>query len=98
MQDAWNRLHECVTRMSERLDFKGSEDKKIFRDSLVDNALELVDMLKCMNITNDAELEKSRKQLEKALFGVSAQELRESADIRKDVKTQVDDILNRMSF
>lgn len=98
MQDAWNRLHECVTRMSERLDFKGGEDKKIFRDSLVDNALELVDMLKCMNITNDAELEKSRKQLEKALFGVSAQELRESADIRKDVKTQVDDILNRMSF
>ena len=37
----------------------------------------------------DAELEKSRKQLEKALFGVSAQELRESADIRKDVTSGV---------
>jgi hypothetical protein len=97
MQDAWGRLHDCVSRMSERLDF-GAEDKKIFRDSLVENALELVDMLKCMNITNDPELEKSRKQLEQALFGVSAQELRESADIRKDVKTQVDDILKRMSF
>jgi hypothetical protein len=97
MQDAWSRLHDCVSRMSERLDF-GVKDKKIFRDSLVENALELVDMLKCMNITNDPELEKSRKQLEQALFGVSAQELRESADIRKDVKTQVDDILKRMSF
>ena len=97
MQDAWGRLHDCVSRMSERLDF-GDGDKKIFRDSLVENALELVDMLKCMNITNDPELEKSRKQLEQALFGVSAQELRESADIRKDVKTQVDDILKRMSF
>ena len=97
MQDAWGRLHDCVSRMSERLDF-GDGDKKIFRDSLVENALELVDMLRCMNITNDPELEKSRKQLEQALFGVSAQELRESADIRKDVKTQVDDILKRMSF
>lgn len=97
MQDAWGRLHDCVSRMSERLDF-GEGDKKIFRDSLVENALELVDMLKCMNITNDPDLEKSRKQLEQALFGVSAQELRESADIRKDVKTQVDDILKRMSF
>ena len=98
MQESWNRLHECLTRMSERLDFNGDTDKKIFRDSLVDNAIELVDMLKCMNITNDPELEKSRKQLEQAMFGVSARELRESADIRKDVKSQVDDILKRMSF
>jgi ribosome maturation protein Sdo1 len=84
--------------MSERLDYKNENDKKIFRDSLVDNAIELVDMLKCMNITNDPELEKSRKQLEQAMFGVSARELRESIDIRKDVKSQVDEILSRMSI
>ena len=98
MQDAWTRLHDCLSRMSERLDYKNENDKKIFRDSLVDNAIELVDMLKCMNITNDPELEKSRKQLEQAMFGVSARELRESIDIRKDVKSQVDEILSRMSI
>jgi hypothetical protein len=98
MQDAWSRLHDCLERMSERLDYKGGNDKKIFRDSLVDNAIELVDMLKSMNITNDPELEKSRKQLEKAMFGVSARELRENSDIREDVKAEVDDILKRMSF
>lgn len=99
MQDAWDRLHECVSRISERLDFTGENgDKKIFRDSLVDNALELVDLLKHMNITADAEMERSRKQLEQAISSVSAQELRESPEIRKDVKSQVDDILKRMSF
>jgi hypothetical protein len=98
MQEAWTRLHDCLSRMSERLDFNGDDNKKIFRDSLVDNALELVDMLKCMNITNDPELERSRKQLEQAMFGVSAKELRENSDIREDVKAHVDEILGRMSF
>lgn len=98
MQEAWTRLHDCLSRMSERLDFNGEDNKKIFRDSLVDNALELVDMLKCMNITNDPELERSRKQLEQAMFGVSAKELRENSDIREDVKAHVDEILGRMSF
>jgi hypothetical protein len=98
MKDAWSRLHECLTRMSERLDYAEDENKKIFRDSLVDNAIELIDMLKCMNITNDPELEKSRKQLEKAMFGISAKELREETDTRNHVKSEVDDILKRMSF
>lgn len=98
MQDAWTRLHECLTRMSERLDYQEDKDKKIFRDSLVDNAIELIDMLKCMNITNDPELERSRVQLEKAMFGVSAKELREEVDTRSHVKAEVDDILKRMSF
>ena len=98
MQEAWTRLHDCLSRMSERLDFNGDDNKKIFRDSLVDNALELVDMLKCMNITNDPELERSRTQLEQAMFGVSAKELRENSDIREDVKAHVDEILGRMSF
>lgn len=99
MADAWNRLHECLARMSERLDFTGENgDKKIFRDSLVDNAIELIDMLKCMNITNDPAMEKARKDLEQAMFGISAKELRDNSDIRKDVKTQVDSILSKMSF
>lgn len=99
MKDAWERLHDCLSRMSERLDFTGDgADKKIFRDSLVDNALELIEVLQHMNITRDPELEKSRKQLEKAISTVSAKELRDSPEIRKDVKAEVDDILKRMSF
>ena len=47
---------------------------------------------------NDPELEKSRKQLEKAMFGISAKELREETDTRNHVKSEVDDILKRMSF
>ena len=98
MKDAWDRLHECLSRMSERLDFADGETKKIFRDSLVDNAIELVDLLKSLNITKDPELETLRKKLEQAMFGVSAKELRDDGSLRKQVKSEVDSILSKISL
>jgi len=38
MNDVWTRLHDALTRMSERLDYSSKEDKKVFRDTLVTNA------------------------------------------------------------
>jgi hypothetical protein len=98
MKDAWVRLHECLSRMSERLDFANGETKKIFRDSLVDNAIELVDLLKSLNITKDPELETLRKKLEQAMFGISAKELRDDGSLRKQVKSEVDSILSKISL
>jgi hypothetical protein len=90
MKDIWERLHDCLKHMSEKL---AGEEKQIFRDSLVDNAVELCSVLSKLNVANDQKLEEARQKLEKALVGIDAKELRKSAGTRKDVKARVDEIL-----
>jgi len=103
MKDAWDRLHECVTRMSEKLSNaptprvnKDGEQNytQIFRDSLVTNAVELCGLLTKLNVTSDPKLEHARKQLESVVSGVTADSLRESDSLRLDTKAKVDQILS----
>lgn len=97
MKDAWGRLHEHLLRMSERLDY-GDDDKKIFRDTLVENAVELVDMLKHFNITRDPAMEQARLDLKSAIGSYDAEMLREMPEARQAVKKKVDDILSKFNF
>ena len=69
-----------------------------FHNSLVDGAFDLCDMVKSLNIVNDPDLETARKQLEFALVGVDAKELRDNMHTRNDVKSKVDDILSKFAF
>jgi len=103
MKDAWDRLHECVTKMSEKLtdaatprvNKDGEENRtQIFRDSLVTNAVELCELLTKLNVTNDPKLEAARKKLESVVSGVTADDLRKSDATRHDVKSRVDEILS----
>ena len=103
MADAWGRLHDCLNTMSERLTSlptprilkDGTEVyTQVFRDSLVNNAVGLCDLLSKLNVTADPKLEACRKKLEIALTNVSAGELRDDEDLRLDVKSKVDEILS----
>lgn len=93
MADAWTRLHETLTHISERLDYT-DENKKKFWDSTITNATELCSLLSNLNVTNDPKLEDARQKLEKALSGVEPSDVRESEAIRSSVKSKVDDILS----
>jgi hypothetical protein len=98
MKDAWGRLHECLMRMSERLADNEKGEKKIFRDSLVENAVELVDLLKHFNLTGDTNMELARNELAVAIMNHDADDLRESFVARESVKKKVDDILSKFTF
>jgi len=91
MADAWNRLHDCLSHMSDKL---AGEEKQLFRDSLVGNAVQLCDLLTRLNVTSDPKLEACRKKLESALSGLGADDLRKDDDVRLDVKSKVDEILS----
>lgn len=93
MNEAWERLHEVLKHISERLDYT-DENKKKFWDSTITNATELCELLTKLNVTNDPKLEQARQQLEKALHGVEPSDVRESEGIRKSVKSKVDEILS----
>ena len=101
MADVRERLSTHLKRMSDRLttDYVGGEAKqRRFHDTLVDGALELCDLTKSLNVTNDVTLEEARKQLEQLLVGVSPADLRKNEAIRQDVKKNVDAILDKFNF
>jgi hypothetical protein len=101
MADVRERLSTHLKRMSDRLttDYVGGEAKqRRFHDTLVDGALELCDLTKALNVTNDTTLETARSQLEQLLVGVSPADLRKNEAIRQDVKKNVDAILDKFNF
>ena len=98
MREPWNRLHEVLTHISMTMTDKQNGDRRIFRDTLVDNATGLCDLLTRLNVTNDPELEQARRLLEQAIVGVDPQDLRESSHARLELKASVDDILNKFKW
>ena len=92
-QDSWTRLHEALTRLSDRLVVEEDGKKRKFHDTMVTGALELCELLTDMNVTNDPALEKARRKLEEALSGVTPKELREEDSTRTITKQKVDAIL-----
>lgn len=70
--DVWQRLHDCVSRMAERL---GTEDA-IFRNSLVGNLKELCGLIPKLNVTGDPALEAARQEVEAKLAGQEPDVLR----------------------
>ena len=90
MNDVWQRAYDAVTKMSERLDYAGNADKKVFRDSLVDNMHDIIELLGACNVTNDPAMTDAQRRLDQALRGVTPDALREDAYLRAQTKREVD--------
>jgi hypothetical protein len=71
---------------------------RVFRDSLIENAVELVSLLKHFNLTNDPTMEDARRDLANAIENYDANDLREVDSNRHAVKAKVDAILNKFNF
>lgn len=79
--DLYERLFSAVSRMVDRL----SDDKAIFRDSLVINLRELCDIIPRLNLTGDANLEALRVRIEKSLASFEPDDLRDDKALRASV-------------
>lgn len=97
MGDAWERLHKALLHVSERLDYS-PDSKKIFRDSLVGNVREMVNLLDGFNLTGDATMERARVKLMDTFDGITADALREDDTLRVDIKSKVDRLLKETSW
>lgn len=93
MNDLWNRIHTSVSHMADKL---GSSDA-IFRDSLVGNLDELVDLLPRLNINEDVDLDQVRQDIARRLCKHSPDTLRQDNRVRKEVAKSAQDILKKMS-
>ena len=93
MQDVWTRAHSALSKMSERLDYADHQTKKIFRDSLVDNVLEVVELMDTCNITGDTHMSAIKTKLRDALSGVTPDALRQDEYYRLETKRKVDEAI-----
>lgn len=96
MADIHQRLHKVLSNMSERLDYVGDKDKKTFRNTLLDNVLDIVDLMRKCNLTDDTQLTAQADTLERALRGVSPEALRDSSHLRAATKRTVDEVIAQL--
>ena len=90
MADVWQRAYDSISKMSERLDYAGDNDRKVFRDSLVENMRDVINLLGACNVTGDPVMSDAQRRLDEALMGVTPDALREDPYLRAQTKRQVD--------
>jgi len=95
MKEVWNRLYTQVNHISTSL----KNPKKVFRDSLIGNVTSLVNILPSLNITNDPDLERLRREVEAKLGedALDPQELRTDSKKRAEAAKSASAILGAMS-
>lgn len=91
--DLYRRLADVVKHMAEKL----SDTDAIFRDSLVENVCDLVNLIPKLDITGDSQLEKLRKEAEEKLCRIPPDMLREDKATRLDTAKNAESILSAMA-
>jgi hypothetical protein len=92
VKELFIRLKKPVVRMSERL---ANEESK-FRDTLVSNIREIIDLFPKLNLTGDEGLSHIAETMKRDLYDVSPDRLREDINLREDTKAKVDNIIGLM--
>lgn len=102
MGDAWDRLRQHVEWIRERcaavLEHDGEGKKPKLYESMIDNGVELCEILRTLNITNDPALEEARTQLHKALLSTDIDSLRESKEVQEKLKNAADSIADKFDW
>lgn len=100
IKSVWSRLQKVVLHASERLKaYNVNADGKVentFRESLVTNIIELLEVIPALNITGDPNITKFATDIKAGLTLHSATVLKDDEKIRKTVADTADDILKKM--
>lgn len=92
MTEAWKRIYDVISRAHERL----ANPDNIFRDSLIENAVELCSLLPGLNITDDPELERMRREIEGSLCAYNPDTLRKDPAVRQDTADKMAELMAKM--
>lgn len=99
MRDTWTRLKDVVSHMAERLKaYQVTKDgvQNPFRDTLVSNITELLEILPSLNLTGDPNLTAIADQIRRDLTAAQPCDLREHAHVRQAVAQRAEEILSKM--
>jgi hypothetical protein len=99
MRDVWGRMRDVVGKMAERLRAYDPNNASAapFRDSLVSNITELLEVVPSLNLTGDAAVTDFAARIRQDLTGFDAQALRDNMFTREDVAQRAESIYNQMA-
>lgn len=92
--DLWGRVYTALSHFVERLSHKDN----VFRDSLLGNIANLVDLLPRLNVLNDPGLDDKRRELEDLISGITADDLRKDPFFRAETRFQASKILEGVAL
>jgi hypothetical protein len=108
MNNMWSEASKTVTNvlleefrkmtahMVERLTPSGDGKTKVFRDSVVTNMLEWMDLFKSRNLTNDVQLVDVVDRAKELISGIDAEALRDSKGLRHKLATDFQGLTDRL--
>jgi hypothetical protein len=91
MSNAWQRLYGVIEDMVKRM-----EDSKKPRDTIITNISELCGILPHLNLGEDKDLDKMRREVEKRLCSLDPKAIRKDPKIRKEATETAQDIMEKM--
>jgi len=91
--DVWRRLIERVGNFAERL----ATPDAVFRDSLVGNIQELLEMVPGLNVLDDPDIERVRQEISMKLTGHSAKDIRSDPALRQELSGEAKQIVDKMA-
>lgn len=92
MRDVWQRLFDKVQHIAE----KCADPSAIFRDTMIENAREICEVLPRLNFMDDPQLEALRLDVESKLL-VHPERLRTNPTLRRNVAVEAKAIMDKMS-
>lgn len=92
MNDLWHRLFDVISTMSLKLE----DNEAVFRDSLINNIKDLIDILPKLNIQNDEDLISIREEIEEKICKFDPQDLRDDNLSRKNAVKDVNEIIDQI--
>lgn len=101
MKDVWGRLSAVLGKAVEKLNgYKRNSEGRIengFRDTLITNITELLEMIPSLNITGDTKLTEFAEEIRKQITVYSADALRDNESLRPTVAKKAEEILSKMN-
>lgn len=77
-----------VEHLCERLTTNGTGEKKVFRDSILENLTDFFDKFRHLNVRSNQDLDALVERAQELVRGVTPGALREDADLRQRIATQ----------
>ena len=84
-----DELAKLVSHLTERLSGQEDGKPKVFRDSAVENLTEFFERFRHLNVRSNEQLDGLVAQAQRTIRGVEPQQLRDSANLRQQVATQL---------
>ena len=92
MSSIWKELRSLVSKIEGTM----SQPDKAFRDTLITNLKEYVEMIPALNITDDKQIEEMRKEVTAKLVSLDIVEVKGDKKLRKRVHKDASDMLAKM--